>query len=180
MRAWIVGAAALLCACSVDVESERAEAEGEATPGGYSMQIVASEQGQIYLVTGPNEQMAAARVDHGASTLMDSAEARLAVGEARAAAADLGPPPEVISIRAPGFEMTINADEDEAGEEGRAQVSISTGGREVSVDASGEDQAGQAVVRITGASASDARDFIDGAEELSAETKQQMRAALGL
>lgn len=180
MRAWIGAAAALLGACSVEVDSERAEGGGEAAPGGYSMQIVASEQGQIYLVTGPSEQLAAARVDNGVSTLMDAAEARLAVGEARAAAADLGPAPEVISIRAPGFEMTINAEEDQGGEDGRAQVSISTGGREVSVDASGEDQTGQAVVRITGASESDARDFIDGAEELSADTKQQMRAALGL
>ena len=42
------------------------------------------------------------------------------------------------------------------------------------------DEDDTAFVRITGADEASARDFINDAEELSAETKSQMLSALGL
>ncbi|MDX2274988.1 MAG: hypothetical protein NW206_06010 [Hyphomonadaceae bacterium] len=171
----VVGLVALLGACSVEVDS----ADGPA--GGYEMQIAADETTQIYLISGPDGVRTAARVEAGVSGVMDSNEARLALGEARAAAADAGPPSgnERVRIDLPGFEFSVAADENGAASE-RAQIKINAGGREVHVDASGEDEAGRAVVRITGASADDARDFINEAEDLTPETKQQMLTELGL
>ncbi|MGE0597535.1 MAG: hypothetical protein AB7P07_14320 [Hyphomonadaceae bacterium] len=182
MRGLLIAAAAgLLAACSVETSDGAAvHVSGDAGP--YEMQIAASDAAQIYYVTGPDDRAAAARVENGVSSVIDVAEARLAVGEARAAAADLGPiQDETLAIRVPGFSMTIAAEDDSApGDSGRAQIAINAGGREVNVDASGDGEADGAIVRISGASEDDARDFIRDAEELSAETKDQMLAALGL
>ena len=173
-------AAALLGACSVDTLSNGAED----TAGGYEMQIAASADGQIYLVTGPDDSAVAARVaEGGGSELFEVDAARLALGEARAAAAsaaDLGDAPKHFAIRGPGFELSVDASDDSEGQDGRAQVSINAGGRQINVDASGRDSSGNAVVRIAGASAEDAREFINDADQLSAETRRQMLEQLGL
>lgn len=177
-RLVILSLMALLGACSVEVGGDP-----DNPPGGYEMQVFAQDDAQIYLVTGPDGERAAARVDNGASSVIDANEARLALGEARAAAADAGPPPDDqhVHISLPGFELSVAADEDEASDGlDRARIKIRAAGREVNVDAAGEDESGHAVVRISGASAEDARDFIDDAEDLSAETKQQMLSDLGL
>lgn len=172
-RLLLLGFLAVLGACSVDVSTDAA---GPA--GAYELQIAANEATQFYLVTGPDSR-AAAKVENGVSSLVDPNEARLALGEARAAAADLEPMPEDhnVNIKLPGFELAVSGHEE--GQD-RAQIAINAGGREVHVDASDGSRTGQALVHVTGASESDARDFINEAEDLSAETKAQMLDALGL
>lgn len=184
MRYLVIGLVALLGACSVETSGsgDGVAVASTGSGGPYAFQIAANDDSQIYYVTGPEDRAAAARVRNGVSELIDPNEARLAVGEARAAAADLGPPQnEVVTIRAPGFSMSIAADDDSAtGNDGRAQIAINAGGREVNIDANGEGEADGALVRISGASEDDAREFITDSDDLSAETKQQMLAALGL
>lgn len=176
MRHWVFAAAGLLAACSAEITTT---GTGDDPTGGYTLQIVATDASETYYVTGPDDISAAARIVDGVSALIDSNEARLAVGEARATAADLAAPPERLAVRVPGFEMSIAAEDKGAGADGRARISINAGGRAVSVDANGSG-ADNAVVRITGADEGDARNFIRDADGLSSETKQQMLAALGL
>jgi hypothetical protein len=170
----LLGFLAFLAACSVEVSGDADNPAGD-----YRVQVDADENGHIFLVTGPDGTRSAARVEGGVSEIMDVNEARLALGEARAANADAGPPEdEQVNITLPGFQLSVAADEEGAGSD-RARVRINAGGREVHVDAAGE-QTGHAVVQISGASAADVRDFINEAEDLSAETKSQMLAELGL
>jgi hypothetical protein len=170
----LLGFLAFLAACSVEVNGE-----ADNPAGGYQVQVNADDSSHIVLITGPDGARAAARVEGGVSEIMDVNEARLALGEARAAVADAGAPEdEQVAISLPGFQLSVAADDEGAGAD-RAQIKINAGGREVHVNADGE-ESGQAVVQITGASAADVRDFINEDEDLSAETKQQLLAELGL
>ena len=76
----------------------------------------------------------------------------------------------------------VAADEDNPNGDS-ATVLVNAGGRTVHVDAEdggpGEND-DRANVMITGATESDARDFINDAEDVSAEVKQQMLTAVGL
>jgi hypothetical protein len=87
-----------------------------------------------------------------------------------------------MSLRFPGVDLQINAEEGE-GETGRANVSINAGDHSVVVNA---DEGGpgeaddRAYVRITGADQDAVRDFINDAEELSADVKAEMLAELGI
>lgn len=177
MRVWIVGMAALVAACSGDVTVDGAPAPGE----GYTLEVRATQSEQTYLVTAPDGRVVGARAAEGASALMDS-------DRARALAADPPPqgetPPEVMSLRLPGLDMQINAEEDDAGgENGRVALSIGREGQNIVVNA---DEGGpgeaddRAFVRITGANADAVRDFINDAEELAPSVKAEMLAELGI
>jgi hypothetical protein len=174
MRILIVALAALAAACSADVTTN-----GAAGGDGYTLEVRATHGEQTYLVTAPDGRVVAARAAEGASALMDS-------NRARSLAADPPPqgetPPEVMSLRIAGFEMKINAEGDNADENGRAAVSISADGSNIVVNADeggpGEED-DRAHVLITGADEAAVRDFIRDAEELSPEVKAQMLAELG-
>jgi len=173
MRGIFGGLAALaLAACG---EADLAGAP-ENAPGGYTLEVRANQDAQVFLVTGPEGQGAAARAAGGVSALMDTTQARAFT----VLPENEEPLPEVLSLRVPGFDLSIGA-EGNTSEEG-ARVSINAGGRRVEVNAR-DDGAGEterAHVRITGASEADARDFIAKADELSPEVQAQMLAALGL
>lgn len=175
MRALIVGLAVVAAACSADVNVDRAS-----SGGGYTLEVRATQGEQTYLVTAPDGRVVAARAAEGASALMDA-------DRAQAMAADPPPqgetPPEVMSMRVPGFEMKINAEGDGNDENGRAAVSIGADGQNIVVNA---DEGGpgeaddRAHILITGADEATAREFIQDAEELSPEAKAQMLAELGI
>jgi hypothetical protein len=90
--------------------------------------------------------------------------------------------PEVFAMRFPGVDISVAADADNPDSES-ATVRVNAAGRSVHVDA---DEGGpgdaddRANVRITGATEEDARDFINDAEDVSAEVKTQMLAAVGM
>jgi len=175
MRILIIVMAALAGACTADVD-------GAAAPGdGYILEVRASAAEQTYLITTPDGRVVGARAAEGASALMND-------DRARALASDPPPqgelPPEVMSLRLGGFEMNINAEEDDAGGDS-GRVAISLGGDDrnivVNADEGGPGEADdRAYVRITGVDVATVRDFIQDAEELSPEVKAEMLAELGL
>ncbi|HYD73800.1 MAG TPA: hypothetical protein VEF55_11730 [Candidatus Binatia bacterium] len=175
MRVWIASLAALAAACSGEVT-----VEGDAPPGeSYTLEVRATEGEQTYLVIAPDGRVVGARAAEGASALMNADRARELAGDPPPQGET---PPEVMSLRFPGIDMQINADEGE-GETGRANVSINAGEHSVVVNA---DEGGpgeaddRAYVRITGADQDAVRDFIDDAEELSPQVKTEMLAELGI
>lgn len=176
MRSLILALALGAAACSGDINI------GDAEPGeGYRLEVRASAAEQTYVITSPEGEMVAARAADGVSTLMDAS----AVQALAATAVPESDAPEVMSLRVPGFEMSIGA-EDGNPDGGDANVDISVGGaggQRIQVNAD-EGAAGEgddrAHVLITGADEAAVRDFIRDAEELSPEVKSQMLAALGL
>jgi hypothetical protein len=175
MRVWIAGLAALAAACSADVN-----VDGDAAPGeGYTLEVRATQGEQTYLVIAPDGRVVGARAAEGASALMNGDRARELAGDPPPQG---DTPPEVMSLRLPGINMQINADEGE-GETGRANVSINAGEHSVIVhaDEGGPGEADdRAYVRITGADQDAVRDFINDAEELSPQVKAEMLAELGI
>lgn len=176
MRVLIVGLAALAAACSAEV-GENSVAPGES----YTLEVRAAGGEQTYLVIAPDGRVVGARAAEGASALMDAERARAFAADPPAQGET---PPEVMSLRLPGLDMQINADEDDAnGDNGRVALSLGREGQNIVVNA---DEGGpgeaddRAYVRITGADRDAARDFINDAEELSADVKAQMLAALGI
>jgi hypothetical protein len=175
MRLLVAALALCGAACAPDVG-----VHGDGA-GGYTLEVRASQVEQTYLVTAPDGRVVAARAAQGASALMEGERAR-------ALAADPPPqgeaPPEVLSLRAPGFELNINAEKDGAdGESGRVAISLGGRGQTVIVNAEkgGPGEADdRAYVRITGASEDTVRAFIRDAEELSPDVKARMLAELGL
>ncbi|NWG52451.1 MAG: hypothetical protein HXY28_01915 [Hydrogenophilaceae bacterium] len=167
-------AAAMLGACTQRDTNAGAPAAPE---HGYTLDLFAHETEKIYLVRSADGRAAAGRVTADGSALMDAGAAQALMPQTL-----VGDAPEDarISIRAPGFSMQINAEESAPGADGRARIDINAGGHRVFVDAEGEGGEGRAAVHITGADVDDARAFIDDADGLSAETRAQMRAALGL
>ena len=175
MRVWIAGLAALAAACSADVD-----VDGDAAPGeSYTLEVRATEGEQTYLVIRPDGSVVGARAAEGASALMNGDRARELAGDPPPQGEA---PPEVMSLRFPGIDMQINADEGE-GETGRANVSINAGGHSVVVhaDEGGPGEADdRAYVRISGADQDTVRDFINDAEELSPQVKAEMLGELGI
>lgn len=170
-----------LAACDgADIDANGAQ------PGGYRMEVRALEGVQTYLITAPDGRLVGAQAADGASRLLT--EARIHELADTPLPADADAPPEVMSLKLPGFEMSVNADHDDQGntteDNGNAQVRMRVRGQEtVSIDAreNGPGDADDvAHVVITGASEQSVRDFIDEQDDLSADVKQQMRAALGL
>lgn len=176
MRAWIIAAAALaLTGCDASVEGDGHSIQ-VGDPGGYTLEIRASDAEQVYFVTAPDGASVGARAAGGASALLDASGMR--------AFADSPPPEpmseEVMSFRAPGVNFAISGDPDADGEGGGA-VAINIGGQSINVNAQEGGEGGdRAHVRIAGVSAQDARDFINEAEELSPDVQAQMLAALNL
>lgn len=176
---WVIAALALgLAAC--DSSTSGSTDSASATPDGYTLEIRATEASQDYVVRAPDGRTVGARAADGASALMDTARAQALVAE---------PPPEgeevpqVMSLRLPGFEMSVGGTEDDAnGDNG--SVNLSIGGEQNIVVRANEGGPGDAddtaFVRITGADEEAVRDFINDAEELSPEVKGQMLTELGL
>lgn len=179
MRVLTVGLAALAAACSAEVNGPGIDAGG----GGYTMEIRTTQGEQTYLITTPDGRVVGARAAEGASALMDSQRALALAGDPPP---EGEAPPEVMSMRVPGFEVKVNADEDSGGGDGNARVAVSMGGSEgmnvvVNANEGGPGDADdRATVRITGANEEAVRDFIQDAEELSPEVKTQMFAELGI
>jgi hypothetical protein len=178
MRAWVFAGVLFAAGCDAAVTTDG----GTAPAGeGYTMEIRASELEQTYLITAPDGRVVAARAAEGASALMNSSGAR-------ALAADPPPQgeevPEVMSLRVPGFEMSIGATEDGTnGEQGRVALSIGGDGERIEVNANEGGPGGaddRAYVRISGADEQAVREFISHADELSPAVQAQMLAQLGL
>ena len=152
---------------------------GEA--GGYTLEVRASDLEQTYLVIAPDGRTVGARAAEGASALMDSDRAM--------ALAATAPPrgeaiPEVLSLRIPGFEMSIGGTEENAnGDQGSVAISLGAGGQRIEVNANEGgpgDADDRAHVRITGADEAAVRDFIAEQDELSPSVQAQMLAELGI
>ena len=173
MRAVIAFLALALAACDGSMTVTDQE-----PAGGYTLEVRADQSQQTYIVTAPDGRVTGARHAEGASALMD-ADAVQRLGAMQPLS---GEGQEVFALRFPGVDIAVSADGDHPNSES-AQVRISAGGRSVHVDADEGgpgDADGRANVRITGATEEDAREFINDAEQLSAEVKAQMLAALGL
>ncbi|MBL8544956.1 MAG: hypothetical protein JNL81_00745 [Hyphomonadaceae bacterium] len=167
----------MLAACDASVSSN-GEQLADAT-GGYTLEVRAVEGVQTYIVVAPDGRRTAGRAAEGASALLDE-EAIQGLGDMQPLNTE--PQPEVFALRLPGVDISVAADADNPNSES-ASVRVNAGGRSVHVDAdegAPGDSDDRANVRITGATEEDARDFINDAEEISAEVKTQMLAAVGL
>jgi hypothetical protein len=168
-------------ACSpakIEVSRDKGERVVVSGRGGYTLQVAGAEAEQIYIVTAPDGRIAAARAAGGVSALIGAAEAQnLVVGQQAA----MGPGPKDgesdVHIAVPGFSLRVK----DGGEKGeRSTVKMSAAGFDLDVDADGGGSGERAVVRIGGADAESAREFIDNADGLSADTRAKMREKLGL
>lgn len=176
-----------LAACSpgkvevVGANGEKVTVNGR---GGYTLQVVGDDAAQVYIVTAADGRTAAAKVEGEVSTLLGPAEAQnLVAGQQAAMAAASadkggGKDGDQVNIQVPGFSLQVSGDESNGD---RGKVRMKAAGFDLDVN-SDDDGTGneRAVVRIGGVDADSAREFIDGADGLSAETRAQMRAKLGL
>ena len=178
---WVIAALALsAAACSDGGATVSTDNGATAAAEGYTLEVRATNDVQTYLVTTPDGRIVGGRAAAGVSALLDDNRAQSLAAEAPPEGEPL---PEVMSLRLPGFQMAISGtDEDPNGENGNVNISIGGEQRvEVRANEGGPGESDDtAFVRITGADEDTARDFINDAEELSAETKTQMLGALGL
>lgn len=143
---------------------------------GYTLEVLATEGDQIYVVSHPQTgEATAARVHNGASALLDLQTAQALLTERQAAIG--AQQREVISFSVPGLSFSVRSDDPNSD---TAQVQIQAGGQEVNVNADGSGAGENAVVRITGVDAQAARDFITEADGLDPGVQQQMLDALKL
>lgn len=170
-----------LAACSpgaIEVGTDSGEKITVNGRGGYTLQVVGAEKDQVYIVTAPDGRSAAARVTDGVSALMGTGEAQNMVAQQQAA---MGPDPgeggEDVHISVPGFSLKVK---DGEGNGDRSRVQMKAAGFDLDVNADESGGSERAVVRIGGADAKSAREFIDNAEDLSPEVRAQMREKLGL
>ncbi|MFZ2028744.1 MAG: hypothetical protein WAU68_00420 [Vitreimonas sp.] len=203
MRALIVGLAILAGACSVETNSRGGH-------GGYTVDIRAVENSAVYVVTGPDGRVAAARSQNGASAMLDPQALQQALAAMPAPATNPRYDDHEVSIRAPGFSLRASGDDDGAGAQdadnehagtptttpasgekpvasapandvhGRGHVSMNIGGFSLDAEGDGDEGNGRAHVHFAGLSAHDARHFITDADELSPQVQTQMLAVLGL
>lgn len=170
-----------LAACSpgkVEVTGDNGESVTVNGGGGYTLQVVGAEKDQVYIVTAPDGRSAAARVTDGVSALMGSGEAQNMVAAQQAVMeAEPGEGGDDVHISVPGFSLKVK---DGQGGGDRSHVQMKAAGFDLDVKADDSGDGERAVVRIGGADEKSAREFIDGADGLSAETKAQMREKLGL
>lgn len=180
MRTLIVALAAVaLAACTSEVSKAVNEKAAASPDQAWTIQVVGDNEDNVMVVTGPGGKSAAARVTAGASSLLADAEAQGFLAEAQTAY-EADPPPEKVSIKAPGVSINVAADETAGENSGRGRVRIDVGGIQVHVDGDEADGEGRGVFRMTGVNADTAREFIEDADDLSPEVKQQMREKLGL
>ena len=180
MRAVIAVLALALAACEGSVRTDE-KGEAAAPAEGYTIVVRAAGDAQTFLITAPDGRTVGAQAASGASSLMDADRAQAEIGEPPPRMEEV---PEVMSMRLPGFEMTVGGTEEyAAGDRGQVRLSIG-GGRqrvEVNADEGGPGEADdRAFVRITGADEEAVREFIADNEDLSTEVKTQMLAALDL
>jgi len=174
-------AALALAACGAEGGKSGAP-QAAATAPGYTLDVFARNDEQIYLISSPgDDHLAAARVvDHNSSVIAPD-EARSLLAE-RQQLFHPQPDNNAVDIRAGGFSLKINGDGDTNSKEGgSAHIDINAGGHGVSIDAQDNgDNSGHARVHITGADHDTARKFISDADDLSADVKTQMLQSLGL
>ncbi|MGD9966883.1 MAG: hypothetical protein AB7T59_10205 [Hyphomonadaceae bacterium] len=179
LRLMLLTLAAPLLLAACDGSYSSTDITDQDPAGGYTLEVRAVEGVQTYIVTAPDGRQSASRVAEGGSALLDESAVQ-GLGEMAPLRSE--PQPEVFALRFPGVDISVAADEDNPNSES-ATVRINAAGRSVHVDAEeggpGDDD-DRANVRITGATESDARDFINDAEDVSAEVKSQMLAQLGL
>ena len=178
---WVFAVLALGLAAACDEGQATIGGKGDAQASGYTLEVRALDGAQTYIVTAPDGRVVGARAAEGASALMDSERAQALLNDPPPVVGD--DVPERVAIRLPGFDLSVAADEDDgSGDHGRVNLSI--GGQQrivVNADEGGPGEADdRAYVRITGAGEDAARDFVNDAEELSSEVKQQMLTELGL
>ena len=175
MRIAIIALALLAAAC-VDVKRPQHADAGD----GYTLEVRANAGEQIFLVTSPDGHTVGGRAADGASALMDDSAIHQLGDMHIAENEDLQ---QVVSLRLPGLDLSVSGDPDSTDENGRGRVSINVGGHSLEVNASeggpGEDD-DRAHVRITGATESEAREFIAKADQLSPAIQAQMLTGLGL
>jgi len=179
---WLVAAAALTLVAACDGSGVEVNGVDVGEPGDYTVEIRASDIEQTYLIMTPDGRTVGARAAEGASALMDGTRAQALAAEE--------PPrndeavPEVMSLRVPGFEMTIGGTEDhDNGENGQVAMSIGGGRQNVVVhaDEGGPGEADdRAYVRISGMNEEAVREFIAEADELSPSVQAQLLTELGL
>lgn len=169
-----------LAACDGSVENSSADGEGT-TPSGYTMEIRASEVEQAYIVIAPDGRRVGARAVGEISALMDDDRVQSLLGEAPPVNEDAQ---EVMSLRVPGFNLSIGGEsEDASGENGQVHINMGGDGQQITINADeggpgeGDDRA---FVRITGADEQAVREFIAEADKLSPEVRTQMLAGIGL
>jgi len=196
MRVFILGLALLAAGCSF-------EAGKGHHGGGYSVEIRANGNDQVYVVTAPDGRTTAARVHDHVSAMLNTQEMQQALASMPTPAPPSGNGDDNVSIRAPGFSLRASGDghaDDEAAtttpasgekpaaapatdqhERGAVQMNIGGFGLDVNADDGGPGDADdRAQVRLTGLSAHDARKFITEADDLSPAVQSQMLTALGL
>lgn len=122
MRAWIFGLAMLAGACSVETNGGH---------GGYTVDIRAVENSAIYVVTGPDGRVAAARSGNGASAMLDPQALQQALAATPAPASNPRYDDHEVSIRAPGFSLRASGNDDGASdssdsESGHSQPATTT------------------------------------------------------
>ena len=113
MRAWIVGLALLAAACSV-------ETNGHGAHGGYTVDIRAVDNDAVYVVTGPDGRVAAARSHNGTSAMLDQQALQQTLAAMPAPATNPRYDDHQVSIRAPGFSLQASGDDDDADGDGDA------------------------------------------------------------
>lgn len=177
---WVIAALALGLAACDGTTTVTTDSGSASAPGGYTLEIRATEAVQSYLVITPEGRTVGARAADGASALMEAGRAQALAGEPPPEGVET---PEVMSIRLPGFQMAIGASEEDAnGDNG--SVSLSFGGAQNIIVRANEGGPGDAddvaFVRISGVDAAAVRDFITDADELSPAVQAQMLAELGL
>lgn len=175
MFAVLIAGVLALSACSVETSTEGASAPAEAS--GYTFEIVANDQEQIFVVSHEDGRAAAAQAVEGQSRSITPDEAAALIGRRQAAFQQPGE--EVVTLRVPGAELSIQGDDAQNNEAVRINIQTKEGGVTVNAQDQGEGN-GRAHVRVTGADEEAARDFINEQEDLSPEVKAEMLAALGL
>jgi hypothetical protein len=107
MRALIFGLAIFAAACSVETGKGPSH-------GGYSVDIRANGNDQIYVVTAPDGRVTAARAHDGASALLDSQALQQALASMPAPASNPRYDDHQVSIRGPGFSLQASGDDNDA------------------------------------------------------------------
>ncbi|MDX2237443.1 MAG: hypothetical protein NW203_07755 [Hyphomonadaceae bacterium] len=178
MRMILVAAALALAACTVETTAPTLTS-GDAA-GGYTLELFAANDAQVYRITTPDGAVVAAQASGDASMMTPATEVQ---GFFESMPAAPRPEEADVAIRLPGVDLRV------AGQKGgatdQARISINVAGKEVLINAEdngveGDQDTGQARIRITGADADAARDFIADADGLSEEVKAQLRTAAGL
>ena len=195
MRVFMLGLALLAAACSVDAGKGH-------HGGGYSVEIRANGNDQVYVVTAPDGRTTAARAHDGASAMLNTQEMQQALASMPTPTPPADTGDNNVSIRAPGFSLHASGDAhaddgatttpassekpaaapaSDEHDRGRVQMNIGGFGVDVNADDGGPGDADdRAQVRLTGLSAHDARKFITEADDLSPAVQSQMLTALGI